>query len=94
MIIVWLWDAGSAHGISDDDARAREAAEGLIRDGRARSARVERACVVAGIQSLYTGYTRLGRGWTARPRRGGTVRWVALEDEPSVHPMTIDAGAS
>jgi len=80
-MIVWLWDAGSAHGVSDDDARAREAAEALIRDGRATGARVEMA-VMNGVRALDPGYGRLGRGWTAHPRPGAPVRWVALTGEP------------
>lgn len=82
-MIVWLWDAGSAHGVSDDDGRARDAAEAFIRSGRASSATVERAHLITGIQSLYSGYARLGRGWTTHPRKGGPVRWVALTGEPA-----------
>jgi hypothetical protein len=78
MVMVWLWDAGSAHGISDDPARARKAAEGFLCAGRASSALVERAHLVTGIQSPYSGYERLGRGWVAVPLGGGPVRWVAL----------------
>jgi hypothetical protein len=86
-MIVWLWDAGSAHGVSDDDARAREAAEALIRDGRALSARVEMA-VMNSVRALDPGYGRLGRGWTAHPRQNGPVRWVALTDEPAARGET------
>jgi hypothetical protein len=44
VVIVWLWDAtepGGCRGITDDDTRARAAAETCIRDGSASSARVE-----------------------------------------------------
>jgi hypothetical protein len=81
-MIVWLWDAGSGHGISDDDGSARAAAETLIRDGQAASARVEMA-VLNSVRALDTGYGRLGRGWTAHPRPGGQVRWVQLPDPGS-----------
>ena len=80
-MICYLWDAGSAHGVSGDGARAREAAEGSMRAGRASSARVERAHLVTGIRSLYSGYERLGCGWITVPRQDGPVRWVALTDE-------------
>jgi hypothetical protein len=81
VMIVWLWDAGSAHGVSDDDARAREVAETLIRDGRASSARVEMA-VLNSVRALDPDYGRLGCGWTAQRHRSGAVRWVALTGEP------------
>jgi hypothetical protein len=80
-MIVWLWDAGRAHGISDDPVRARKAAEGFLCAGRASTALVERAHLITGIRSLYSGYERLGRGWTAHPRQDGPVRWVALTAE-------------
>jgi hypothetical protein len=41
-VIVWLWDAGSGRDVTDDQARARQAAEMLIRTGRADAARVEK----------------------------------------------------
>ena len=81
-MIVWLWDAGPARGVSDDDARARTAAEGFLRSGRASTALVEGAHLVTGIQSMYSGYQRLGRGWVAVPLGGGPVRWVALASGP------------
>jgi hypothetical protein len=81
-MIVYLWDAPPARGVSDDPARAREAAEGFLCAGRASTALVERAHLVTGIQSLYSGYERMGRGWVAVPLGDGPVRWVALAGEP------------
>jgi len=77
-VIVWLWDAGSGRGVTDDQARARRAAEVLMRSGRADVARVEKALAVTGISALASGYLRTGHGWTARPRRDGLIRWVPL----------------
>lgn len=37
-MIVWLWDAGSGRGVTDDQTRARQAAEALLRGGRADAA--------------------------------------------------------
>jgi hypothetical protein len=79
--MVWLWDAGRARGITDDEDRAREAAAGFIRRGRATGARVEMAVMASGPRSLNPGYTRLGCGWTARARRDGQVRWAPFAEQ-------------
>ena len=81
-MIVWLWDAGSGHGVTDDQARARRAAELLMRNGRADAARVEKALAVTGISALASGYLRTGHGWTAQPRRDGLIRWMPLPAAP------------
>ena len=64
--------------MTDDDARAREAAETCLLTGQATAVRVEKAHLVTGIRALNPGYTRTGHGWTARPRRDGQVSWVPL----------------
>ena len=81
-MIVWLWDAGSGRGVTDDQTRARRAAEMLMRSGRADAARVEKALAVTGISALDSGYLRTGHGWTARPRRDGLIQWVPLPAAP------------
>ena len=81
-MIVWLWDAGSGHGVTDDETRARQAAEVLMRSGQADAARVEKAHLVTGIRALTSGYARTGHGWTAQPRRGGLIAWVPLPASP------------
>ncbi len=81
-MIVWLWDAGSALGVTDDESRARESAAAFVLSGRAGTARVEQAHFVSGIRALNPGYARLGHGWTAQPLRNGPVRWVPLPDPP------------
>ena len=78
-MIVRLWDAGSGHGVTDDQARARRAAEVLVRSGRADAARVEKALAVTGISALASGY--LG----AAPRRtatGGLMTGRARKQKP------------
>ena len=76
---VWLWDAyGPARtglGVTDDEVRARLAAEACLRSGGADTARVEHALLISGICVLTPGYRRTGRGWMAR-RRDGRVTWT------------------
>jgi hypothetical protein len=79
-VIVWLWDASgfarTGHGVTDDEARARQAAETLMRRGHATVARLEKAHAMLGIQSLTSGYQRVGEGWTARRQQGGQITWT------------------
>ena len=81
-MIVWLWDvdgpACTARGITDGEAAARCAAEACLHGGQARSAAVEMARAVLGIESLTSGYVRTGHGWTAKCRRDGQVSWTPL----------------
>jgi hypothetical protein len=85
-VIVWLWDAGGGRGVTDDQARARQAAETLIRAGRADAACVEKALLVTGMSALMSGYLRTGDGWTAQPRRDGLIRWVRFPPHRSGRP--------
>ncbi len=77
-MIVWLWDAGSGRGVTDDQNRARRAAETLMRTGRADAARVEKARLMTGLSALTSGYMRTGDGWTAQAWPDGLIRWVPL----------------
>ena len=87
-MIVYLWDAdgpaSGARGVTDDPARAQEAAEACLTNGQATAARVEKTNLVTGIRALNPGYTRLGHGWTAQPRRKGRIRWVPLRGSPEL----------
>jgi hypothetical protein len=87
-MIVYLWDAhgpaSAARGVTDNDARARKAAETCLVTGQATAARVEKAHLMTGIRAQNSGYTRTGHGWTARPRRDGRVRWVPLPASPEL----------
>ncbi len=83
-MIVWLWDAaepGHCRGITDDDARARAAAETCIRNGSASTARVEQARLMIGGFWLTSHYQRTGEGWSARQGSGG-ITWMPLAPAP------------
>jgi hypothetical protein len=79
-MIVFLWDVTGpvrrVCGITDDQGRARQAAEACLRSGGAQDARVEEARVVLGIQTLTTGYRRTGHGWRARGGARSAITWV------------------
>jgi hypothetical protein len=82
-VIVWLWDADgpdrAVRGVTDDEERARQAAESWIVSGQAGAAQVERAQFVTGFAALTAHYKRTGHGWTARRARDdGIVTWVPL----------------
>lgn len=84
-MIVWLWDAcepGQFRGVTDDETRAREAAEACLTSGQANAARVEKAFAVFGITTLADSYRRAGEGWRA-DRRNGRVAWVPFAAERS-----------
>ena len=79
-MIVFLWDAcepGRFHGVTDDETRARQAAEARLLDGRASTAQVEMAHAVLGITTLTSGYRRTGNGWQAQ--RGGARSGITWE---------------
>ncbi len=73
---VYLWEAGSALGVTDDHARARTlAADSMLANG-ADEAVVEPADFDDATRSLTAGYVRTaGRRWTAR-RQGRRVVWT------------------
>jgi hypothetical protein len=77
---VFLWDAGSLSGITDDEKRARWAAAACIRSGQATAARVERALALPGIATLIFDYHRTGTGWSAQRRSDGRVAWMPLTE--------------
>jgi len=86
-VIVWLWDAaepGHCHGITDDDTRAIAAAETCIRNGSARTARVEQARLMIGGFWLTSHYHRTGEGWSARQGSGGGITWMPLAPAPEI----------
>jgi hypothetical protein len=86
-MIVYLWEAVgrdaaaplSSLGVSDDDGRARGAAEDCLRSG-ARLAYVESACLATSTVSLVRDYARTGAGWWATPDPAGGVAWVRFAD--------------
>jgi hypothetical protein len=85
-MILWVWDAcgpGHCGGVTDNDARARQAAEACITSGQASTAKVEGARLAIG-PALTSVYARTGHGWTAR-RRDNRITWT---------PFTADLAAS
>lgn len=78
IISAWLWDAGSACGVTDDGVRAREAAAECLRVGGADSARVEKAFLVPSAPALSLVYDRTGVGWYGRRYRSGRITWKPL----------------
>lgn len=87
-MIVWLWDADgparTARGVTGDEAAARHAAEACLRNGQARSAAVEQAHAVLGMESLTTGYQRTGNGWTAKCCHDGRISWMRFAGSPEL----------
>jgi hypothetical protein len=80
LITVFLWEAGSLRGVTDDEKRARRAAAAGIRGGHATVARVEKALALPGIYTLVFDYHRTGTGWIAQRRGDGRVSWVPLPE--------------
>ena len=76
-MIVWLWDAigpeVSQRGVTDDEAKALQAAEALIRSRVVGSVRIEMALAHVGIRTLTPGYERVGQGWTVRRYENGRI---------------------
>jgi hypothetical protein len=72
---IWLWDAGNGLGVTDNDMRAKQAAEACIASGQATAARVERAVFVLARGTLTYDYERTGEGWRTRNRDSG-IAWV------------------
>ena len=75
---VWIWDAGTRHGVSDNVERAKLAAQAALREGETAS--VELAIAALGFRELTATYVRTGTGWTARATHGAIV-WTPLVPE-------------
>jgi hypothetical protein len=96
-VIVYLWTTVAREtpmphgylGVSDDDGRARGAAEHCLRTGQARLAFVETAQTVMAAHSLSMCYLRTGAGWWARPGPAGEVHWVTFTGS-EVGPFSLD----
>jgi hypothetical protein len=86
-VIMYIWTApgtGTANfrratGVSDDQQRAREAAEAALRTGQADTAYVERVYTAVATPSLSLCYVRTGTGWRARFGQAGRVEWTPLD---------------
>ncbi len=83
-MLVYLWTAVPGEtltphgnlGISDDDGKARGAAEHCLRTSQARLAFVEAARTVIAAHSLSPCYLPAGVGWRAAPDPAGEVQWA------------------
>jgi hypothetical protein len=79
---IWTAPGGGAAGIrratgvSDDQTRAREAAEAALRTGLARTACIERVYTAQAVPALSLCYARTGTGWRAQVGQAGGVVWT------------------
>jgi hypothetical protein len=79
---IWTAPGGGAAGIrpatgvSDDQARAREAAEAALRNVQAGTAYIERVYTALATPALNLCYVRTGTGWRAQVGRTGRVVWT------------------
>ena len=76
-MIVWLWEAGPAAGVTDDPGKARRTAAFFMRSASTDSAVVEQARFIPGIRSLSAGYERPDGAarWVARLHPSGRITW-------------------
>lgn len=78
---IWTAPASStasfirATGVSDDQRRAREAAEAALRTGQGSTAYVERVYTAVAAPALSLCYVRTGTGWQAQLGQAGRVEW-------------------
>ena len=80
---MYLWTASGhdiasfrAAGVSDDQAKARNAAEALLRTGKAGTAYIECAYTAMATSTLSLCYVRTGTGWRAQLGQAGRVVWT------------------
>ena len=84
-MIVWLWVARSAVGVTDDHKKARRAAVFFMRSAGADAAVVEQAYFISGTRSLQAGYEGAGAArWVARRHPGGRISWRMRPAEPGL----------
>lgn len=84
-MIVWLWAAGSAVGVTDDHKKARRAAVFFMRDAGMDTAVVEQAYFISGTRSLIAGYEPAGAPrWVARRHPGGRISWLMRPADPGL----------
>ncbi len=89
---MYLWTAPGrdtvafrrASGVSDDQSRARQAAELLLRTGQAATAYIECAYTAMTAATLNSCYVRTGAGWWAQLGQAGHVVWT---------PFTVSCGS-
>jgi hypothetical protein len=74
-VIVFLWSAGTAAGVTDSGRKARRQAAGWMRRQQTVTARVEPAHFIPGTETLDTGYIYGGLHWAGRRHPSGRVTW-------------------
>jgi hypothetical protein len=84
IVIMYIWTAPGtgavgflrATGVSDDQQRARAAAEAALRRGHASTAYVERVYTAVAAPALSLCYMPTGTCWQARLGKTGRVEWT------------------
>jgi hypothetical protein len=76
-VIVYLWSAGAARGVTDTSRMARRYTAGCLRSRQADTALIEQAHFVPGIESMEVGYKRAARDpyWTGQRHASGRISW-------------------
>jgi hypothetical protein len=98
-VIIYLWEAvrdtpepRCTLGVSDDERRARDAAEDGLRDGQVGLARVELARLATNARSLTRDYVRTGLGWMATSDPVGGVTWIRDSNLAAANELCAVAG--
>jgi len=79
-VIVWLWSAGTASGVTHDMIRAQLTAESAMRSGGADVAIVDKAFYVLGVESLTDGYRPAGTRFVAERHPEGHVGRITWKE--------------
>jgi hypothetical protein len=81
-VIGWTWegaaDGGAARGVSDDEDRAREAAEAWLRANPGATAVLSRAHLADGTTTLSAFWARTGHPRQSRRGRDGRITWARV----------------
>ena len=97
-MIVFLWSAGTASGVTDSQRTARRHAATWMRSQQADAALIEQAHFIPGIELLDTGYERASRrsvpGRTTPPRRPDLLAAVRARSGTGGTATTTDREAN
>jgi hypothetical protein len=78
----WTWDGtadgGAARGLSDDETRARDAAEAWLRANPGATAVLTRAHLADGATTLSAFWVRTGHPKQSRRLHNGRITWVRV----------------
>jgi hypothetical protein len=82
-VIIWLWEAGAAVGVTDDYQTACRSAAAVMRGTGANTAVVQGARLIYGAGSLDPGYEATsGSRWVARRQANGRIQWTLRPASP------------